>query len=339
MIEGLACQPGTTLAGTWFSQEEIPHLLPRIQELSALVITRVRYATPIASLIAAARAKNVPVWFDCDDFVFDSRYVHFIMQTLAQDARTDHAMDTWFAHIGRIEAVARLCDGGITTNSFLAERMKEIVPGPVAIVPNFMNRLQQEVSDLLLQEKQLRNWKSEAPTLIGYFSGTPSHTHDFALVAPALARLLAKDKGVRLRIVGYLDALGILESHRDRIEFFALHDFVNLQRLIAEVDINLAPLQTNIFTNCKSELKFFEAAAVGTWTLASPTPVFQNAISSPQKGQLVKAQEWDPALADALEIVRSPDLYPSMAVANAKAVRESYGWNRFADAIHSAVFR
>ena len=66
--------------------------------------------------------------------------------------------------------------------------------------------------------------------------------------------------------------------YRDRIEFYPLQDFMNFQRLIAEVEINIAPLQDNTFTNCKSELKFFEAAICGTLTLATPTFSFRNSI-------------------------------------------------------------
>ncbi len=45
-----------------------------------------------------------------------------------------------------------------------------------------------------------------------------------------------------------------------RITFAPFVDFVELQRLIAEVDVNIFPLVQNTFTNCKSQLKFFEAA-------------------------------------------------------------------------------
>jgi len=339
MVQGLAGDERIPLTGTWFSRDEIPFLLPRIPELSALVLVRVRYSTPVAALLSAARAHGVPVLFDCDDLVFDTRHVHLLMQTLAQDTRSDLAMDTWFAHISRLEAVARLCDGGITTNDHLAGQMRKVVPGPVQIVPNFLNKLQHDVSDILLEERVTKGWKRNHTTRIGYFSGTPSHANDFAIVAPALARLLKNDTGIRLRIVGFLDALGPLEAHRDRIEFFPLQDFVNLQTLIAGVDINIAPLQSNLFTNCKSELKYFEAAAVGTWTLASPTPVFEKAIDSPRSGRLVKAHEWDEALTEAVDLARRPSDYGEAAMANAETVRQKYGWDRFAAKIQTAVLR
>ena len=69
-------------------------------------------------------------------------------------------------------------------------------------------------------------------------------------------------------------------------------DFRKLQRLMAEVDVNIAPLLINDFTNCKSELKFFEAAAVETTTIASPTYTFLEAISDGKNGFLAKPGEW-----------------------------------------------
>jgi glycosyltransferase involved in cell wall biosynthesis len=61
---------------------------------------------------------------------------------------------------------------------------------------------------------------------------------------------------------------------------------------MAEVDVNIAPLVINDFTNCKSELKFFEAAAVETTTIASPNYSFKKAITDGKNGFLAKPEEW-----------------------------------------------
>ena len=67
---------------------------------------------------------------------------------------------------------------------------------------------------------------------------------------------------------------------------------VRLQELMGGVDVNLAPLRINRFTNCKSELKFFEAGAVETTTIASPSYAFKEAISDNENGVLAKKDEW-----------------------------------------------
>ena len=337
MIEGLRADRQGRASAAWFELADIPALLPRLAEIDTLVVARVRYDAELAQLIATARAHGVRVLFDCDDLVFDTRYVHLVLDTLAQDPEHPGAWDWWFAYIGRIEATARLCDGGITTNPFLAERMSEVVPGPVAIVPNFLNRGQQEVSDGLLAAKRMRRYVGDGPVTVGYFSGTPSHQHDFAIVTGALCRLLDRDPNVRFRIVGFMDDIGELAGFGDRVERLPLHDWVNLQRLIAEVEVNIAPLQENMFTNCKSELKFFEAAVVGTWTVATPTSTFAAAIEDDRAGRLCDAYDWDVALDEAVGLARDTPRYAEVAEENAEAVRDRYGWNRFADPILEAT--
>jgi glycosyltransferase involved in cell wall biosynthesis len=337
MVESLRATADAPVAATWFALDEVAALLPRLAEVDTLVLARVRYDADVARLIARARGLGVRVLFDCDDLVFDTRYVHLVLDTLDQDTRPAAAWDWWFAYVGRIEATARLCDGAVTTNPFLAARLAERVAGPVAIVPNFLNRLQQQASEMLLAAKRARGFVGEGPVTIGYFSGTPSHNRDFAIATPALARLLARDPDVRVQVVGFMDHTGPLAAHADRVSRAPLHDWINLQRLIAEVEINIAPLQENVFTHCKSELKFFEAAIVGTWTVASPTSTFQAAIRGPHMGRLTRAEDWDAALDEAVMLVRCPARHAPLAEANAGSVRAAYGWDRFAARILAAT--
>lgn len=156
-----------------------------------LVLARVRYDASVARLIALAHAHRVTVLFDCDDLVFDARFVHLVLDTLDQDTHSAANFDGWFAYVGRLEAVARLCDGGITTNDFLAARMTDVIRGPAAVVPNFLNRCQQRTSDVLLAEKAARGYRGDGTVGIGYFSGSPTHNRDFAIAAPA-ARATAR---------------------------------------------------------------------------------------------------------------------------------------------------
>jgi glycosyltransferase involved in cell wall biosynthesis len=141
-----------------------------------------------------------------------------------------------------------------------------------------------------------------------------------------------------LRIVGFMDHNEDLVRYRDRIEFHPLQDFLNLQRLIAEVEINISPLQENTFTNCKSDLKFFEAAICGTLTLASPTFAFRNSIAHGQTGFLVSGHCWDQALRDAVAIVEDRPRHTAIADAASEYVLSAYGWDGHADTILRAVF-
>jgi len=336
MIENV--NANSQAVGTWFYSTEIEALSDRLDDLDTLIICRVRYSLPVITLITRARNKGVRVLFDCDDLVFDERFVHLIMHTLDVEP-TNAGFDWWFSYIGRIGAVARLCEGAIVSTPDLADRMRDYLrTDDVSIVPNFLNRAQQETSTRLLEDKRRENFSSDGTITIGYFSGTPSHNRDFAIAAPAIARLMKSDPTLRLRVVGYLDGLGMFEDVKDRLEVMPLQDWIVLQNVIAEVEINIAPLQQNIFTNCKSVLKYFEAAIVGTWTIASPTRPFLSAIPDESMGYIADNHEWEAIILKAIQLFRNGNFSDYLENAARKA-NEAYRWNGYASHILAAAFK
>ena len=146
------------------------------------------------------------------------------------------------------------------------------------------------------------------------------------------------DPRLILRIVGFPPPHGVLARHAHRIDVHPLQDFMNLQRLIGESEINIAPLQNNQFTNCKSELKYFEAAIAGTMTLASPSYTFRNAIDDGDTGFIVGPHEWFDKLMLGLAILTDRDAYAAMAERAYTHAARSYGWDRHVKAIETAIF-
>ena len=184
-----------------------------------------------------------------DDLVFDGGYVPLIIDSLDQP-RTSDNWDNWFAWSGRYGATLRCCDGAITTNQFLADKIEAFMPGMTPhIVPNFLNRIQQEKSSAIWDDKVKSNFQRDDRIHIGYFSGSPTHNHDFEVANCGLAAIMDRFPDTILRIVGFLEPKPPLSLHKERIEMFPLQDFLNLQRLIGEVEVNVAPLQNNLFTN------------------------------------------------------------------------------------------
>lgn len=289
MVEALE-RSGADASASWFVADDGDAALAAVDEADVVVLCRAVYTPHIGAVIARARATGKRVVFDTDDLVFDPRFAHLIMETLDEETG-EEKLNKWFGWLSRLGETLRHCDAAITTNAYLAARIRDVRDIPVAIVPNFMNTAQLELSDQVYAAKQATSSRDSGPVL-GYFSGTPTHNRDFRLIEPMLADILDEDPSVLLRIVGFLDPGERLARHADRIEMLPLQDFVNLQRLIGEVEINLVPLQLNEFTNCKSELKYFEAAAVGTATAATPTYTYRRAIDHGETGYLVRAHEW-----------------------------------------------
>lgn len=340
MVEALDARPEHDISAAWFTRADLEQSLGFIDRADVLVVNRTRYDAMVGRLIARARARGVPVLFDVDDLIFDPDYAHLIGDIIGRDLSESALWDWWFGEIARLGATLRLCDGAITTNAFLAARITAFAPWIVPrVVPNFLNEMQEAVSRPIYQRKCDSGFARDGRIHVGYFSGTRSHNKDFALAAGAVARLMAADRRIVLRIGGLLDLPDSLTAFPDRIERFDLQDFVNLQRLQGEIEICLAPVQETVFTQCKSELKYFESAATGTVTVASPTFAFAHAITDGDNGFLARAHEWEDRIGRLIALLDDDPLgYETMAARAAADAETRYGLDRQAEAIAPAVF-
>ena len=158
------------------------------------------------------------------------------------------------------------------------------------VVPNSLNQAQVEVSDKCVAD----GGKKHDGFVMGYFSGSPTHAKDFAVVESELICFLKEHNDAKLLVVGYMKfSPEMREMIRvGKVEVHELVDYLELQELMAGVDVNIVPLVMNDFTNCKSELKFFEAAVVETTTIASPIYAFKEAIVDGKNGLLASDDEW-----------------------------------------------
>ncbi len=340
MVESLNLTPGEVSSG-WFTHDDKENGLRFIEEADSLVICRVRYDHRVADIIARARTRDIPIWFDTDDLVFDIDQVHDIISTLDIETTQDR-WNYWYSYIGRIAATMSKCNGGITTNHFLAERLASVAPfGNVHVLPNFLNRNQQEISDMVWRE---RNESGEmvladpGSIAIGYFSGSPTHKLDLLVASHALAQLFEMWPYLRLKIVGFCHLNSFLEPYANRIDFVSLVDYWNLQREIGSVDINISPLRETEFTQCKSELKYFEAGAVGVPTVATPTLAFSSAINHGGNGYLAKSWEWFDVLCELIDLIRNrPSEYQVLCNRAHDSSLARYGWDQFGDRIASTI--
>ena len=148
------------------------------------------------------------------------------------------------------------------------------------------------------------------------YMGTATHDADFALVAPALARLQAAFAG-RLRI----DLIGV--TARDNLPGWINRvtppapATLSYRRFVAWMveqrwDIGIAPLADSGFNRCKSAIKTLDYAAIGLAVLASDVPAYRGSLA-----QLVDDTGWFDALARL--IVDKP-----LRLAQARAARDNF---------------
>ncbi|MCX5774547.1 MAG: hypothetical protein NTX05_08100 [Fusobacteria bacterium] len=281
-----------TWRSIYFFDNEVNKILAYLDIIDVVTIVRARFSLNILELIGRVKAKKIPLVFDVDDLVFDLKKLPLLTNTLNVRLKNHVEYDFWFAYIGRISLVGEYADYCTTTNEFLAERLMKKYNKPTHIIPNGLNHEQIQISQECLSYK--KNDKTNQNFCIGYFSGTPSHINDFLSVSDEIEMLLNEFENITLKIVGFMEIpeklLYLVKSKKIIQE--PLQNFIDLQKKIAEVDVNIVPLVNNEFTNCKSELKYFEAAIVHTITCASPTYMFVNNITQSETGFICKPGEW-----------------------------------------------
>jgi glycosyltransferase involved in cell wall biosynthesis len=277
--------------GHFFFENEVQELLSFFSKINVIVLCRTRWSFTLDHFIEQAKCNKIPLLFDIDDLIFNPDKIPLVMNTLNVSFRDDQ-ISHWFAHSSRLLQLGKKCNGTIGTNAYISERLSQAFNTPNFTVNNFLNREQIEASALLFKNKP-----KKSKFTMGYFSGSPSHANDFAKIAPEIANMLSEFPDMHLEVAGFMDFPVFLKPFvKKQIFHTPFVDFVTLQTKIASVDVNLVPLVENEFTNCKSELKFFEAAIVGTPTLATPTHVYQQNIQHGKTGYLCEEGDWHPTV-------------------------------------------
>ena len=338
MVEALRAGAGRTVAASWFTRMDFQTDQSFVDDCDVLVVCRTRYDATVGRLLERAHSRDVLVVFDVDDLIVDPRYVHYVMDALAVPTSDERNWDYWFAYVGRLRATLDLCHASIATTETLAGHIRDVTGKACATLPNFLNRRQTEVSSVLTEHKQARRYERNDEVTVGFLSGSPTHQRDFEVALPALAAAMDRHRSMRLQIVGHINPCSALDRHSDRVEFLPLQDFLNLQRLVARCEFCIVPLALNEFSNCKSELKFFEAGIVDCPIVASPIPAYADAISEGVDGFLAFSHEWHERIEQTFRLAEGgQDSYLEVARAARHTSLTRYAWDQQADRIVDTI--
>ena len=145
----------------------------------------------------------------------------------------------------------------------LAAYARELNP-QVYVVPNVASKEMVKLADDAFAARVEARRESRQIT-IAYLSGSPTHDRDF-LQAADCGALGARER-YWLAVCsssGTSRSIPVSSAIEDRITTMPIQPWQRLPRVLADVDINLAPLEPdNAFTESKSCLKYIEAGLVG----------------------------------------------------------------------------
>jgi len=257
-----------------FSIREIQQAKNELHFCDAVIFYRVPAYPDVIEIIQYAKAINKITFYDIDDLIFDrQKYPEAIESYGGQVAQKEY-LGLVKGTILFKEAMA-LCDYAIASTPTLAEEMKKIVGRKTSFVHrNGLDSLNSQFLDSSPKKLQ-RNYIS-----IFYGSGTKAHDADFhKIAAPAIARLMQKYPQVRLTVIGYKTFPKVLTPYLDRVDLIeTIHDVEVYWEFLAQADINIAMLSDKRVNDCKSEIKWLEAASLGVPSIVSVTKTYQEIL-------------------------------------------------------------
>ncbi|HHE45837.1 MAG TPA: glycosyltransferase family 1 protein [Candidatus Moranbacteria bacterium] len=219
---------------TAITNADNPHLIKMASKFDIFIFHRVVYNNAIKNLIQKIKKQKKEIIFDTDDLVYDPNFLVY--------------MD-YFKKISAVEK--ELYKKGIgseiinnpyvkiatTPVEFLAEKIRQ-KGKKVFIVPNRLSN-----KEIALAEKILKGEKKKDNFIrIGYFSGTLSHNKDFAMIVPALIKIIERYPQVKLCLAGPLEIDKSLNKFKKKIEGIPFVSRDKYFNNLSQVDINLAPL-------------------------------------------------------------------------------------------------
>jgi glycosyltransferase involved in cell wall biosynthesis len=256
------------------------------------------------------------VIFDTDDLVFDPNALAHVAALEDMDSAE---RQLYVAGVGRYRHTLEAVAAATVSTEALAEEARRVVPA----VEVSYNAVSAEMVDLAEAARVERSQRVCETVTVAYLSGTPTHNRDFEEAADALVWMLEEFPESRFVAVGHLELDDRFVRFGDRVRHMPLQPWRELPRILADVDVNLAPLEPdNPFTDSKSCLKYIEAGLVGVPTIASPRRDFVRAVRHGDNGLLADSpEEWRTALGS---LVASPVLRAELGGRALADVRERH---------------
>lgn len=304
-------------------EAEFVHLTdPKFQQIllqpwKIIFFHRVPYRQYMIPLVEQLNQRGTLLISDFDDLIFDTSVFQFINSPdFADSVRSSLYKET----MQRIRAMLDRTAGVTASTGFLADQIRRLGK-PTWVHRNAFSLKMLEITTQVRAEAPSRG--EDGKVVIGYASGTPTHNRDFEMIRPALQQVMARYPQVELRLLGPLDPGSDWGALRQRIRRFGLVPWRKLPWLLAEFDINLAPLVVdNPFSQSKSEIKYMEAGMLGIPTVASPTDAFCHAIRPGVNGCLAASEEeWVEQLS---ALIENPAMRKEMGEAAYQATMQEY---------------
>lgn len=162
--------------------------------------------------------------------------------------------------------MVKLCDAAIVSTPWLAAKLESVLPGkPVCVARNGLDLWRYDAH----RGRSVRPRELEDKVILGWAGGT-GHGDALLEVLPQVWDAMRKDEQLHFLCIGDPTPLRLRPDDLDgRVSNLAWADMAFYPLNIDMCDIMLAPTRDDDFYRGKSQLRFYEAAAMGKPTIAS----------------------------------------------------------------------
>lgn len=304
----------------WWRADEVRKAL---QTATIAIWYRVPGYPEHLDLIKEAKRLGVTTFWEVDDLIFDEEAYtnNSNLSRLTPELRKGvlEGIPLYRAALAEVDHV-------VASTRVLAREMQKVCGGEAFVVENCLDEETLGVAEKVREQRSQRPGSQKIRIVYG--SGSKAHDVDFECAAEGLAAVLKSNPDVILELIGDLSVPPVLAPFASQIERTPFRDFPHYLERLGGADISLAPLESTIFNDAKSNIKYLEAAILGLPCVCSPADAFSAAIIDGETGMLASTpSEWERALR---QLVDSAELRESIGAAAYKSVIEHYHWQSVA---------
>ncbi|HIH2651399.1 TPA: glycosyltransferase [Burkholderia cenocepacia] len=302
-----------------FSHSDTAGFIDNLVGARAAIFYRVAAVPDILRAILHADCMNLKTYYEIDDLIFDSNCYPDPFASFEGQIQVAEYTGLQFG-VPLFRYAMSMCQGSIASTPALAEKMQAITVTDTNIL--LRNGLDNR-NDASIAMGANPVGRKNSRVRVFYGSGTKAHNADFnTLVAPAILELMMHHPQVDLVIVGHLKIGPELRAMGARIITYPIiPDASAYWSILASCDINLAVLEPGVVADCKSEIKWLEAAILKIPSVVSGTRTYREIIKNGIDGFLADSvSQWQAVLR---ELITRPHLREQVGTnARERVIRE-----------------
>lgn len=278
----------TVMVSSW---RDFSLSMTNLQTADFVIFYRVPYVDMVERYYDEASRLGLKKYFDIDDMIFDRKiYGKYLDENnFSEKKKKDLLIGCDLYRKSLENSDCFLCT---TQNmSHIGRQIKK----ETHIIPNCIPDILYIVSG---EAKKYENDKIK----IFYGSGSNTHDEDFKMCLKAVEDVLDNYENVELWIVGHLDANIFNENARKKVFKVDYIDATDYYFLISEFDISIIPLKNNIFSECKSNIKYIESSMFMIPSVCSDRYEFNHIIKNGENGFIANSfMEWKESIVRLVE--------------------------------------